>query len=105
MEKHITNIEQKVQEHSELLAKHEEQIAELIKTDAALARDIKILHEKLDSGFNSVRSDLAFIRDKAFDSIPDSMAQNIKMNALIWQVIGVCIAVGSFILAAIKLNG
>lgn len=104
MEKQVTNIEQKVQEHSELLAKHEEQIAELIKTDAALARDIKILHEKLDSGFGNIRSDLAFIRDKAFDSIPDSMAHNIKMNGLIWQVVGVCIAIGSFILAAIKLH-
>lgn len=103
--KTLTNIEQKVKEHSEILARHEKQLSELIKTDEALAEDIKVLHKKLDDGFYSIKNDLAFIRDKAFDSIPDSVANNMKLNSLIWQVVGVCVAVASFIIAAIKIHG
>lgn len=101
----ITNIEQKVKEHSEILARHEQQLSELIKTDEALAEDIKVLHKKLDEGFYSIKNDLSFIRDKAFDSIPHSIANNMKINSLIWQVVGVCVALASFIIAAVKMNG
>lgn len=105
MDNRTDSIEEKVKEHSEILARHEEQLAELIRADQALAEDIRVLHDKIDNGFGDIKSDLAFIRDKAFDSIPESLATNIKLNGLMWQVAGVCIAVGSFIVAAIKLHG
>lgn len=96
-------IEQKVKEHSQILARHEEQLAELIKTDEALAEDIKLLHSKIDDGFYSIKTDLAFIRDKAFDSVPNNVVNNIKLNSLIWQVVGVCVALGSFLIAMLKM--
>ena len=87
------DIERKIVEHQEILNRHEQQLSELIKTDEALAEDIRILHTKLDIGFTNVREDLKFIREKAFNAIPEHMANSMKINSLVWQVIGVCVSI------------
>lgn len=64
------------------------------EVNSRLDADIKELKGYMRSSFDSVHEDLSEIKEKAFSSIPNNIANQLAVHSLIWQVLGVAAAIG-----------